>query len=488
MKFRLKRFEVSSGRPIVFLHEYAAKALNLHVNDSVEVCSKDKRVISRVDILQNFLLRREVALSNEALSYLGIKSGFVELKAVAKPKSSLFIAKKVNGKTLSKKEIFAIIQDIVNNSLTEVEIAQFIVGVYKNGMSPKETVFLTEAMYKTGQVLKWDSKDIVDKHSIGGIAGNRTTPIVVSICSALGVIMPKTSSRAITSASGTADVIETLARVDFQASELQNIVKKTNACLAWGGSLGLAPSDDKLIKIERVLNLDPESQLIASILSKKLAAGSNFVLIDIPFGEKAKVSREEAELLREKFLFVGEHFGLTIKVVLTDGTQPIGNGIGPILEMLDVLKVLKREDPPRDLEKKSVFLAGQILEMVGKANSGEGEALAFKTLESGAAYKKFDEIITAQGKKKGALKLSSFSQVLRSKKSGEIREVDNMEINRIARILGCPVDKGSGIYIFKHRSEKVRKGDKIMVLYSESREKLKEAIELVRYKNPLIIR
>src|SRR3989344_4496891 len=177
-------------------------------------------------------------------------------------------------------------------------------------------------MCESGKVISWGNREVADKHSIGGIPNNRTTPIVVSICASHGILMPKTSSRAITSAAGTADVVEVLANVELSDKELKKVVLKTNACLVWGGSLGLAPADDKLIKIERALNLDPESQLLASILSKKLAAGSKFVLIDIPYGHGAKVSREEAAKLGRRFISLARKFRIKIKVVLTDGSHP----------------------------------------------------------------------------------------------------------------------------------------------------------------------
>jgi putative thymidine phosphorylase len=291
-------------------------------------------------------------------------------------------------------------------------VAYFVSGVYQNGMSLQETIFLTDAVYSNGKSISWGSKLIVDKHSIGGIAGNRTTPIVVSICSAAGLTMPKTSSRAITSASGTADVMEILTNVSFPSSELKRIVSKTGACLAWGGSLGLAPADDKLIRVERLLNLDPEPQLIASILAKKLSVGSKLVLIDIPYGVGAKVTKKEALSLKSKFEKVGKAFKLKVFCVLTNGEQPIGNGIGPVMEMIDVLRVLNQDNPPKDLEEKSLFLAGTILEISGKVKKGMGEKLASEILHSGKALKKFNEIIDAQGRKKIDLSTSKINFVV----------------------------------------------------------------------------
>lgn len=490
MKLKLKKISLDAGRPIAFLHEETARHMDIHVGDRIEVSHHGKKAILIVDIVRGIIKEDEISLSDGISGYLNAKVGeMVYISQLAEPASAEYISKKVKGKELAKSEIYAIINDISNNALTEAEVTYFVLGVYEHGMSFKETVYLTEAMYKTGQVIQWPSQyKIADKHSIGGIPGNRTTPIIVSICAAAGATMPKTSSRAITSASGTADTIESLAKVDFPISDLKKIVSKTGACLAWGGSLGLAPADDKLIRVERLLNLDPESQLIASIMSKKLAAGSKYVLIDIPCGAGAKVTRAEAGRLKEKFMKIGRHFKLKMVVVITDGSQPIGNGVGPALEMIDVLKVLKRNSPPKDLERKAVKIAGAILELVGKAEKGGGESLAFDMLESKKALKKFYEIINAQGRKKGSLKLAKFSYQIRAGKSGRVFRIDNRMINRLARILGCPVDKGSGIYLYKHRNERVKKGEVLLAFYSESNKKLDEAIERFYLESPVTIK
>ncbi len=480
MKFKIKQIGLAAGRPVAFLLKKTAKKLNVHTGDRVEISTNGKKIIAVVDTIKSLLNENDIALSDEALSYLNVKPGHeLEFSLLLPPKSSRSILKKLQGKELTKEEIHEIIQDIVNNYLTEAEIAYFVSGVYEHGMSFQETVNLTEAMYKTGDILHWHTNKIVDKHSIGGIAGSRTTPILVSICAALGIVMPKTSSRAITSAAGTADVMETITKVDFSSNELRRIVKKTNACLAWGGSLGLSPADDKLIRVERLLNLDPESQLIASILSKKLAVGSKYVLIDIPYGPEAKVNLKEAENLKKKFIKVANHFNLHLRVVFTKGDEPIGNGIGPLLEMKDVISVLKREaDRPLDLENKAVFLASQILEMTGKAKKGESEKLARETLDSKKALRKFEEIIETQGRKT-LPDLARYRYCIKSNRSGKIISIHNKMINNIGRILGCPVDHSSGIYIHKHNHSKVSKGDILLTLYAESSNKLKAAIKFL---------
>lgn len=488
MKFRLKKLSLGAGRPIAFIPEEDARQMNIHVGDRVEIAHNSKKLIALVDVVKGFVPKNHIALSEEITDFLMLKGGeMLDVRLAIGPKSSFFIAKKLTGKELTKEEIQAIITDTVNNALTEAEIAFFVSGVYEKGMTERETIDLTEAIYKTGQILNWNGKKIADKHSIGGVAGNRTTPIVVPICAAAGIVMPKTSSRAITSAAGTADVIEVISNVDFPASKLKQIVKKTGACLAWGGSLGLAPADDKLIRVERLLNLDPESQLIASILAKKIAVGSKYILIDLPYGPGAKADKKRAISLKKKFIKIGGHFGLKIRIILTDGRQPIGNGIGPVLEITDVLKVLKRENPPLDLERKCIMLAGEILEMMGKARKREGQKIAKEILDSGRAYKKFNEIILAQGRKNVSLKPAKFKHDFKSSKSGKITKIDNKVINVLCRILGSPMDKGAGVYIYKHIDEAAQKGDALITLYTESERKLKEAIDFFNEKKPIAL-
>ncbi|MAE49584.1 thymidine phosphorylase [Candidatus Pacearchaeota archaeon] len=392
------------------------------------------------------------------------------------PKSVALISKKLHNQSLSKKEIETIINEIVSGSLSEAEIAYFIMAVKEKSLSLQETAYLTEAMWRSGVTLKWAQKVIADKHSIGGVAGNRTTPIVVAICAAAGLTLPKTSSRAITSAAGTADVMEVLAKVDFPSTTLQTIVKKANACLAWGGALGMAPADDKLIRVGRILDLDPEAQLIASILSKKLAAGSTHVLVDIPFGPEAKVTKQKALRLKKKFLALGKQFKLTMHVVLTPGSEPIGHGIGPILEARDVLAVLQQKDQPKDLEKKSLFLAAELLELTKKAKKGQGKTLAVSLLRSGKALQAFNKILDTQGRKNTKLQPAKHQHTIAAPRSGKIQHINNHDINHLARLLGCPETKSAGLYLYKHTQGKVKKGDPLLTLYATKPEKLKAAM------------
>ncbi len=493
MELKIKLLEWSAGLPVAMLDEETAKKMGVHTKDRIfieTISGKHKKLSTIIDTIKKFIGKNEIAVSSELKDKLGLKSGQkVRVGLSPTSKSLIYIRKKLDKKKLTQKEINEIIKDIANNSLSEAEIALFVSSMYESGMDMQEVVYLIKAILKTGNQITFKNKYVVDKHSIGGIPGNRTTPIIVSICASAGLIMPKTSSRAITSAAGTADVIETIAKVEFSAKELKKIVKKTNGCLIWGGSLGIVPADSKIIRIERILKIDPEAQLLASIMSKKLAVGSKYILIDIPYGKHAKVNKQQALKLKKKFEYLGKVFHKKLKVVLMEGKEPMGNGVGPVLELIDVIKVLNpKEEGPKDLEEKSLFLAGELLEMTSKAKKGEGIKMAKGILDSGKAFEKFKEIIKAQKGSFKKIKPAKFRKTILAKKSGTVKEINNKKINSLARMAGCPVDKLAGLQIYLSVKDKIKKGDKILTIHSESSSRIKAAIKFYSKENPIEIK
>ena len=255
MKLKIKRLNWIAGHPTAILNDKTAKKMNIFAGNRVEI-SNELKIYSIIEILPKLVKSNEIGLSKELAEILNLKNDYiVDVTVSDLSDASFIIKKKINGGTLNAKELEFLISEIVHNNLNAAEIAFFTAAEKMNGMSFEEIINLTNAMVKSGARLKWNEKYVADKHCIGGIAGNRTTPIVVPICASIGITFPKTSSRAITSASGTADVIETISNVDLSLNKIKNVVNKTGACLAWGGSLGLAPSDDKIIQIERLLSL-----------------------------------------------------------------------------------------------------------------------------------------------------------------------------------------------------------------------------------------
>jgi AMP phosphorylase len=490
MKLKIKNFNWYAGKPVVFLNKKTAKEMDIFVDDRVSI-RNHKKVYAIVDIFSKMVKEDELGVSHELGRILKLRNGKrVEVSVSEMSDASFLIRKKINGETLSQKELSLVISEIVHNNLTEAEIAFFTAAEKLNGMKFKETISLTKAMVKTGATLNFKGKYIADKHCIGGIAGNRTTPIIVAICASVGLTLPKTSSRAITSASGTADVIETISDVNLPLKKIIQVVNSKKACLAWGGSLGLAPSDDKIIQVERLLNLDIESQLLASIMSKKIAAGAKYLIIDIPYGNGAKVKNLNiAKSLGEKFNKMGKEFKIKTKVIYTDGTQPVGNGFGPVLEMLDIIKVFENKGP-QDLKEKSLYLAIELIKLCGIKDA---KIKATEALESGKAYEKFKEIINAQNGKNNFdekvknLKLAKFKKIILSPKSGKIKRISNKGINSLCRVLGTPETISSGAYLHKHL-EKIKKGEPLLTLYSESKTKMKDAMKFLEEFKPIEIK
>jgi len=515
MELRIKFLKWNAGLPMAMINKETASSIGIHTNDriSIKTITRSPKALSTIidTVGKKLIGKNEIAVSSELKRKLGLRKGQkVDVNLGVPPKSMLYIKKKLDNKTLSEKEITLIIKDIVQDNFAEPEIALFISAMYKQGMNMKETLYLIKAILKFGNKLKLRQRFVVDKHSIGGIPGNRTTPIVVSICATAGLTMPKNSSRAITSAAGTADVIETVAQVEFSVQQLRKILKKTNACMIWGGAWGMVPADSKIIKIEKMLKIDPKAQLLASIMAKKLAVDSEYLVIDIPYGKTAKLSKKEALELKQKFLSLAKYFKLKMKVLLTDGSEPIGNGIGPALELIDVLKILDpTQKGPRDLEDKSLILAGEIFEMTSKAKKTKGREMARKILESGEAYKKFKQIIKAQkgsldkiefvmkndfskikvshSKKSKKKYLPIFKKKVMATKSGKIKAIHNKKINALAKVVGCPIDKFSGLYLPYHVGDKVKKSQPLLTIYSESKSRLDRAVRFYREIKPIKI-
>jgi thymidine phosphorylase len=348
-----------------------------------------------------------------------------------------------------------------------MEVAAFLISS-ASFMTSGELLALARAMAEAGTQLKWERPMVVDKHCIGGIPGNRTSMVVVPIVAAHGLMIPKTSSRAITSPAGTADTMEVLARVDLGVDEMREVVNACHGCLVWGGHVNLSPADDILISVERPLSLDTREQMVASIMSKKLAAGSTHLLIDLPVGPSAKLTTAmEAMRLRKLFEFVGDHFGIAVEVITTDGRQPIGNGIGPVLEAQDVMAVLANDPAaPKDLREKSLRLAAHLIDYDPEMRGGKGYARARELLESGAALRQMQKIIDAQGPSSCAAELGPLTVDIAAERDGVVEGIDCLRLNRLARTAGAPIDKGAGIRLFKKIGDHVEQGEPLYRIHA----------------------
>ena len=494
-KLRAKIIDIETGgMPVISLSEDFAKKNDFHGMDRVLLRFDGKTIVAAVDTSEKLLGEDEIGVFEDVWKRLVIKEGdIVEMTPVEKPDSVDFIKKKLNREELFDNEVRQIVEDIVKDRLTDVEMAAFVSAAYMGGLSMAETISLTKAIVNTGGTLKLRDRIVADKHSIGGVPGNRVTMVLVPIIASLGIKIPKTSSRAITSPSGTADTMEVLAGVSFTIDELADIIKKTNGFIVWGGAFNLAAADDKLIRIRHPLSLDPEGLMLASVMAKKVAVSSNHIIFDLPIGEEAKLhSIGEARHLEREFKKLAEKFGVKIETLVTDGSSPIGNGIGPTLEARDVLWLLKNDRRgPLDLRRKSTLLAGKLLELIGYAKEGEGRKIAEKQIDNGKAYKKFIEIIEAQGGnpkvKPEDLPVGEFTCNYEAERYGKISNMSNKALAKIARAAGSPADKEAGIYLYKNYGDAVKIGEKIFTVYSKSERRIERAIKLMRKLNPVSI-
>lgn len=431
----------------------------------------------------------QVALSEAAWDTLGVAQGDAVVVRHPPVLDSLAgVRRRIHGQRLEAPDLAAIVRDVVAGRYTDVHLAAFLTATAALPLDARETIDLTRAMVDAGVRLEWPADIVVDKHSIGGLPGNRTTPIVVAIVAACGLVMPKTSSRAITSPAGTADTMQTLAPVELDLATLRRVVETEGACLAWGGAMHLSPADDQFVRIERELDIDTEGQLIASVLSKKIAAGATHVVIDIPVGPTAKMRSDEAAArLAAQLEHTADQFGMAVRCEFTDGTQPVGRGIGPALEAFDVLAVLRNEPrAPADLRERAVRIAGAVLELGGAAGAGGGVPLAAAALRDGRAWQKFQRICAAQGGLREPPR-AAFVEPLVATRSGFVTRIDNRRLARLAKLCGAPESPAAGIHLEVRLGEEVAVDQPLLHLHAHSPGELAYAMDYARGAGSILL-
>jgi len=436
----------------------------------VEVVAGGVRLLASPMICDDASLvdAHEIGLPQPAFRRLGVQAGDPVHIAPARPPRTLeAVRAKIAGETLSGDDYAAIARDLAGHLWSDMEVAAFLVACAAF-MTPEEALALTRGMIAAGATLDWTRPMVVDKHCIGGVPGNRTSLIVTPIVAAHGLVMPKTSSRAITSPAGTADTMEVFARVDLDEAEMRDVVERCGACVTWGGRVNLSPADDVLISVERPLSIDTPEQMVASILSKKAAAGSTHLILDIPVGPTAKVRDRRAALrLKKLFEFVADGIGLCVEVVLTEALEPIGRGVGPVLEARDVSAVLEnRADAPADLREKAIRLAGRVLEFDPALHGGAGERRARDLLESGAAHAKMMQICEAQGPPPTSAACGSLVHEVCAGAGGHVASIDCLRIASVARLAGAPTDPGAGLQLLRKPGEPVRAGEPLYRIHA----------------------
>ncbi len=473
-KLRIKSLPIDTLREnVVFLsrHCHVLRPQRHGGSRKVEVTSAGRSLLASILISDDpaFVGDDEIGLSEPALGRLGVRAGdMVDVAPAQSPSSLEHVREKIRGETLSPQSIALIVGDIAAHRYSDMEVAAFLIAS-ASFMTADEVLSLTRAMANVGARLAWGRDMIVDKHCIGGIPGNRTTMIVAPIVVAHGLLMPKTSSRAITSPAGTADTMEVLARVDLSADEMRAVVETCGGCIVWGGHVNLSPADDVLISVERPLGVDTPEQMVASILSKKLAAGATHLVVDLPVGPTAKIrTTDHAQRIRKLFEFIGARIGIAVEVLLTDGSAPIGRGVGPVLEARDVLNVLKGDaDAPPDLREKAIMVAGRLLELDPELRGGRGVARARELLESRQARKAMERMVEAQGPSPIVARTGSRTLDVPAPRDGEVGAIDCYRIASLARLAGAPTDPGAGIDLLKRVGDPVRKGEPLFRIHGE---------------------
>ncbi|MTV36347.1 thymidine phosphorylase family protein [Duganella radicis] len=459
--------------PVAYLRSDCpvCKSEGFESRSRIEIWRGDAHIVATLNVVHDELIdKNQLGLSEAAWRALGGEEGAALRVGHARPLLSLSsVRAKIYGRPLGAEAAAAIMRDVAEGRYSDIEMAALITACSGDRVDLAETIALTEAMVAVGQRLDWPRDMVLDKHCVGGLPGNRTSLLVVPIVAACGLTIPKTSSRAITSPAGTADAMGTLAPVELDIPAMRRVVEREGGCIVWGGAVSLSPADDLLIRVERPLGLDSDGLLVASVLSKKVAAGSNHVLIDMPVGRTAKVRSEQAaHALTRRFRGVGEALGIAVDVMLSDGSQPVGRGIGPALEARDALAVLRgAADAPADLRQRAIQLAARLLELGGKAAPGHGLSLAASTLDSGAAWRKLRAICTAQGGMREPPR-ADYTQVVAALHGGRLIAIDNRRLARLAKLAGAPKAPAAGLELHRPLGSQLEAGEPLLTLHAES--------------------
>lgn len=484
MRLSTKLIDLNVDGFEVVLNREDARELVVRPGDRLLIKSDGESRIGVVEVTEGLVQPGEIGIMGEPEL-----PDEVEVRTASRLKSVDYVRKKMRGSKLERDEMREIIQDITMNRLSKVETTAFVCSSYMGDMDYDEVEWMTEAMVETGESIEFEEGPILDKHSIGGVPGNKITLIVVPIVAAAGLKIPKTSSRAITGAAGTADIMEVLAPVEFGVDEVKRITLEVGGTVAWGGATNIAPADDKIIEVEYPLSIDPKPQLLSSVLAKKSAVGADMVVVDLPVGRGTKIrDADDAPELAMDFIQMGRRLGMEVQCVTSYGGSPVGRGIGPVLEAREALRVLEGEEHPRSLVEKSCEVAGVLLEMAGASPRGMGKAEAREKVDEGLAIEKMDEIVEAQGGdpsiSSGDLEPGERRWTADAEKGGYITSIDNRALVSVARAAGSPRDPRAGVELHKKVGDEVDAGEPVLTVYSESDWKLEDAKRVFKSSKP----
>ena len=401
------------------------------------------------------------------------------------------ISKKRDGGALSREEMKYLIEGYVKGEIPDYQMSAFLMAVYFRGMTKEETAIMTDLVARSGDVVDLSSIEgiKVDKHSTGGV-GDKTTLIVAPIAAACGVKVAKMSGRGLGHTGGTVDKLESIPgmRVSLEKEEFFDIVNRIGICVV-GQSGNLTPADKKLYALRDVTATVESIPLIAvSIMGKKLAAGSDCILLDVKTGSGAFMNTfEDSYALAKEMVNIGESAGKNTVALITNMDIPLGNNIGNSLEVIEAVEVLKNKGP-EDLTLVCVELAANMLYLAKKGDMETCYAKVKEVLENGLALQKFIEMVEAQGGDSNVIKdVSKFEQasIVReviSPYDGYITFMDTKGCGIASCILGAGretkeegIDYTAGIILKKKTGDKITKGDVLAVLYGNKEEKMKPA-------------
>ena len=405
------------------------------------------------------------------------------------------IQKKKNGETLTKEEIDFMITDYVAGKIPDYQMSAMLMAIYFNGMENEELAAFTLAMRDSGDLV--DLSPIegikVDKHSTGGV-GDKTTLIVGPIVAACGVPVAKMSGRGLGFTGGTLDKLESISgfRIDLSAQEFFETVKKTGISVI-GQTGNLAPADKLLYALRDVTaTVDSIPLIAASVMSKKLAAGSDKIVLDVTTGSGAFMKNtRDAKKLAKHMVAIGNHAGKETVAILTGMEEPLGFAIGNNMEVKEAIEVLKG-DGPEDVKEVSVALAGMMLSLgLENVSLSQGKRMAKKALSSGQAFEKFKEMVQAQGgdiryvEHPEFFERDAFEGEVLAAEDGFLSGMDTEKIGVAAGLLGAGretkdsvIDMSAGIYLEKKIGDTVKKGEPIAICYAGTKEKLNRGMAM----------
>jgi AMP phosphorylase len=486
MKLKVKPSDISVLEPVVMMNGDDCLELGVGINDRVIITGNSVAVCA-VTISDTLMPKGTIGIPSSVLEKCGVSGGdSVEVEYSHMPESVRSIRKKINGYTLSKEEIDSIVRDIMDGNLSDKEIIGFVSAFNVNNSDLSEVAYLTRSMAATGTVVDLGVRPVFDFHSLGGVPGNKITPIVVSIAASEGLVIPKLSSRAVSSACGTSDFVDTFCDVEMDTDSLLDAIKRTGGVFACGNE-DYAPVGRKIIRAERPMGIDPRPTMMASIMSKKVAVGTTHLVVDIPMGRGSKIpDLKTAKSFSDDLIDLGTLLGIHVECAVSRADQPLGTAIGPVLEARECIRILENGSGDASVIDKACGMAGILLEMAGEK---DGKAKAKEILESGKAHRKFMEIVKVQNGradlKSSDLVPGSFVKDIHAKRDGRVLYVDNSNMVAIAKGAGAPNDIGAGIEIVSKKGDTVSKGDVLFRIYAENQAKLDRAVESARSRRPM---